>query len=235
MWPISSVPWLTVRSAWYPKLGLVVDNPSPWESVSHSARARFDLRSHRRRARRRTPSRRRLDSAAHRPPRRRRDLLLITLALGGGYMNGGSQSTTLLAGGGLEAMIPSHSQPSTSKRKPGEDANPLGNPLKKTKKDVCGCVLHVLQPEELTQVMSGLREVWYDVQAQRYVFTVFRRVVWRTDGVYSGRGGTARRSSDSSRSSDAYDPLPRAIPRSTNISGLICPAATTASSQLKCK
>lgn len=55
-------------------------------------------------------------------------------------MNGGSLSTTVLAGGGLEAMIPSQTQPSTSKRKPMDELNPLGNPLKKTKKDVRTCL-----------------------------------------------------------------------------------------------
>lgn len=86
-----------------------------------------------------------------------------------GFMLVGSQSTTLLAGGGLEGMIPSHPQASSSKRKPMDDVNPLGNAIKKTKKDVCGYTLHVLLIIFLTSILPAIREVWPSLQTQRYV------------------------------------------------------------------
>lgn len=99
-----------------------------------------------------------------------------SVPVGGGFMNGSSHSTTLLAGGGLEAMLPSHSQPSTSKRKPMDDGNPLGGMTKKAKKDVSSPNLHVVWPMCIDSVRTGIREAWHNGQTQRFVKDVHLRV-----------------------------------------------------------
>ncbi|TCD61829.1 hypothetical protein EIP91_007846 [Steccherinum ochraceum] len=104
--------------------------------------------------------------AEHPPPAVRTLLLAVPRIVGGassfftwrllgGFMLVGSQSTTLLAGGGLEAMIPSHPQAPTSKRKPMDDVNPLGNALKKTKKDPSGKSGQVFKRKAIGEEQPG--------------------------------------------------------------------------------
>lgn len=56
------------------------------------------------------------------------------------YMNG-SRPSSRVAGSILEdPMIPTHSQPPTSKRKGADDSNPLNIAVKKARKEVCHLV-----------------------------------------------------------------------------------------------